>query len=78
MSDFVPSCIVGRRLQFQKRRQLFIPRTTNRVPPSRYASVIQIVRPSESTADTHPQLQPLLLRLSAIISECFTGEVAFY
>ena len=41
-------------------------RTTNRFPSSRCASAIQIVRPLESTAETQPQLQPALLRLSAI------------
>jgi len=35
----------------------------------RCASAIQIVRPSESMADTQPQLQPALLRLSAMISQ---------
>jgi len=33
---------------------------------------IQIVRPSESMADTQPQLHPALLRLSAMISQYFT------
>src|SRR5262249_56942143 len=40
--------------------------------PSRCASTIQIVRPSTSTAETHPKLQPALLRLSAMISKLFT------
>src|SRR4051812_41313655 len=31
-----------------------------------------MVRPSESIAETKPQLQPALLRLSAIISQLFT------
>ena len=31
------------------------------------------VRPSESTADTQPQLQPALLKLSAIISQYFVN-----
>ena len=46
-------------------------RTTKRFPSSRCASAIQIVRPLESIADTQPQLQPALLRLSAITSEFF-------
>jgi hypothetical protein len=33
---------------------------------------IQIVRPLESIAETQPQLQPTLLRLSAMISQYFT------
>src|SRR5260370_36188565 len=52
-----------RRFQFHKRRQLFIARTTKRFPSLRCASAIQIVRPSESMADTQSQLQPTLLRL---------------
>ena len=39
---------------------------------TRYASAIQIVRPLESIAETQPQLQPALLRLSAMISQYFT------
>jgi hypothetical protein len=41
-------------------------RTTKRFPSSRCASIIQIVRPRESTAETQPQLQPALLRLLAM------------
>jgi hypothetical protein len=37
----------------------------------RCASTIQIVRPSESMAETQPQLQPASLRLSAITSQFF-------
>ena len=36
------------------------------------ASAMKIVRPLESIADTHSQLQPALLRLSAMISQYFT------
>jgi hypothetical protein len=32
----------------------------------------RIVRPAESRVDTQPQLQPALLRLSAMISQYFT------
>src|SRR5882762_4390926 len=42
---------------------------TKRLPSSRCASKIQIVRPLESIAEAQPQLQPDLLRLSAIISQ---------
>src|SRR5882724_8101003 len=60
---------VNRLFAFQKRRQLFIcARTMKRFPSSRWASAIQIVRPLASTADTQPQLQPALLRLSVIVS----------
>jgi hypothetical protein len=38
----------------------------------RCASAIQIVRPLESIAETQPQLNPALLRLSAMISQSFT------
>src|SRR5262249_6628608 len=44
-------------------------RTMKRVPSTRCASAIQIIRPCGSTADTQPQLQPALLRLSARISQ---------
>src|SRR5215468_1474509 len=50
-------------------------RTTYRSPSSRYASAIQIVRRLESTADTQPQLQPALLRLSVTASEYFTRRI---
>jgi hypothetical protein len=43
--------------------------TTKRFPSSRCASATQIVRPLESIAETQPQLQPALLRLSAMISQ---------
>src|SRR6266446_5236370 len=42
-------------------------RTTKRFPSSRCASATNIVRPS--TAETQPQLQPDLLRLSALNRE---------
>jgi hypothetical protein len=45
--------------------------TTKRFPSSRCASAIHIVRLLESIAETQPQLQPALLRLSAMISEYF-------
>ena len=37
---------------------------------------IQIVRPLESIAETQPQLQPALLRLSAMICQYFTDTAA--
>ena len=49
-----------RPFQFNKRSQFFI-RTNDE----------KIVRPSESKADTQPQLHPALLRLSAMIAQCF-------
>src|SRR6266481_2340106 len=52
-------------------------RTTKRFPLSRCASAIQIVRPLESIAETQPQLQPALLRLSAISSQYFTNTRTF-
>jgi len=45
-----------------------------RFPSSRCASAIQIVRPLESIAETQPQLHPALLRLSASVSQYFTGK----
>src|SRR5207247_256735 len=44
-------------------------RTTKRCLSSRCASAIQIVCPLESIAETQSQLQPGLLRLSALISQ---------
>src|SRR5216117_3858124 len=45
---------------------------TKRLPSSRCASAIQIVRPLESIAEAQPQLHPALLRLSAMVSQYFT------
>jgi len=45
-------------------------------PSPRWASAIQIVRPRESTAERQPQLQPALLRLSAMISQYFTHTMS--
>jgi len=47
-------------------------RTTKRFLSPRYASAIQIVRPSESIAETQPKLQPALLKLSAMIFQYFS------
>ena len=60
-----------RPLQFHKRSQLFIRTHNETLSVARCASAIQIVRPLESIAETQPQLQPALLRLSAIISQFF-------
>ena len=49
-------------------RALFLSNAFRR---PRCASAIQIVRPLESIAGTQPQLQPALLRLSAITSQFF-------
>ena len=49
-----------------------IPLILQRFPSPRWASATNIVRPRESTAETQPQLQPALLRLSAMISQYFT------
>ena len=45
----------------------------NLFPLSRCASATKIVCPLESTVKTQPQLQPALLRLSAMISQNFIG-----
>jgi hypothetical protein len=37
----------------------------------------QIVRPLASNAETHSQLQPALLRLSAMVSQYFMGDIIF-
>jgi hypothetical protein len=49
--------------------------TMKRFPLSRCASTIQIVRPLESTAETLPQVQLALLRLSAMICTSRAAEL---
>jgi hypothetical protein len=63
----------NRRFEFHKSRQLFIRAHNETLSSTRCASTIQIVRPLESIAATQPQLQPALLRLSAMISQYFTA-----
>jgi hypothetical protein len=76
-----------RRFQFNERSQLFIcvdnetlsvilMRVCNPERSPVIFSRLQIVRPLESTVETQPQLQPALLRLSAIISRYFTASVS--
>ena len=50
-----------------KRRQFFIRVHNETLTVVAVRSAIQIVRPLESIAETRPQLQPALLRLSAMI-----------
>jgi hypothetical protein len=69
LRDQIHREFVNRPFQFNKRSQSFIGADNERFPSSRCASAIQIVRPSESTAETQPQLQPDLLSLSAMISQ---------
>jgi hypothetical protein len=64
--------------KFAKRRQLFIRTHDEPLPSSRCASATKIVRPLESTVATQPQLQPALLRLSAMISQYFTRDSASF
>jgi hypothetical protein len=52
--------------------------TMNRFPSPRCASAMKIVRPSESTANTQPELEPALLRLSAMISQYFILRRAWF
>src|SRR6266699_3830502 len=54
-------------LRVPKTRSTVHPRTTKRFPSPRCASAIQIVRPLELIAETQPQLQPALLRLSVAL-----------
>jgi hypothetical protein len=49
--------------------------TTKRFPSSRCASATKIVRRLKSTVATQPQLQPALLRLSAMIFQLFTRRM---
>src|SRR5438876_6247452 len=48
-------------------------RTTKRFPSSRCPSATKIVRPQESTIEAQHHVQAALLRLSAMISQYFTG-----
>ena len=48
---------------------LFIRGERQGLPSSRRASTTKIQRPSSLTTDTHPLLQPDLLRQSAMISQ---------
>jgi len=67
--------IPSSRFKFEKRRQLLI-RTHNETLSIVAMRVSKIVRPPESTAETQPQLNAALLRLSAMISQYITrGEV---
>ena len=66
--------LLGLSYRFQFQKGFSSARTTKRFPSSRCASTIQIVRPLESIADTQPQLQPALLRLSAMTSKPFTAK----
>src|SRR5436309_10727034 len=52
--------------------------TTKRFSSPRCASAIQIVCPLESIAETQPQLQPALLRLSAMVSQYFTRRICLF
>jgi len=54
-----------RRFQFQKRSQLFIRAHNETV--SKRASIIQIVRPSESRADTQPKVHPGFLKAFSLV-----------
>src|SRR5437764_566504 len=48
-------------------------RTVKRWPSGAYASAVKSTRPLESLSDEQPQLNPALLRLSAMISQYFTA-----
>jgi hypothetical protein len=68
------SVIARDSFEFQKRSQLFL-----RVRNKTLAVVSMRVNnpdrsPWQSTAETHPKLQPALLRLSAIVSQYFISR----
>ena len=44
-------------------------RTVNRRPPRAYTSAVKITRPVESISDEQPQLNPALLKFSAMASQ---------
>jgi hypothetical protein len=61
----------------EKRCRFSSALTMNLFPLSRWASAIQLVRPSESKTETQPQLPPALLRLSTMISQYLMIATAF-
>jgi hypothetical protein len=67
-------------LKFEKRCQFFVgPDDESFSVAARCVSATKIVRPSESTVETQPQLQPSLLRLSAIVPQyliCADSDLA--
>ena len=67
-----PSRIRKSPFPVQQTQSAFRPHALRNVFPSWCALAIQIVRPSQSTAETQPKLKPYLLRLSAMISQRFT------
>jgi hypothetical protein len=62
----------GRRFKFHKRSQLFIRVCNETFSVIAMRVCNKTVRQLESIAETQPQLQPALLRLSAMISQYFT------
>jgi hypothetical protein len=61
----------NRPFQFEKRSELVIGTHNETLAIAAMRVRIEIGCPSESTAETQPQLQPALLRLSAMISQDF-------
>ncbi len=68
----------NRRFEFHKAVSLSSARTMKRFPSLRYASARNIVCQLESTAETQPQLQPALLRLSRLRSLDAAGNDTFF
>src|SRR5215216_3523813 len=63
----------NRRFKFHKMQSAFHRHGQRSVSRHRDVRPIQIVRPSESTAETQPKLQPASWRLSALVSQYFTA-----
>jgi hypothetical protein len=64
----------NRRFEFQKRSQFFVGVHNETLPVAAMRVSNPVVRPLESMANTQPQLQPALLRLSAMICQDLTAK----
>ena len=67
---------MDRRFKLGKRGQLFIRTHNEPLTVAAMRGQTKIVRQRESMAETQPQLQPALLRLSAMISQYFIGKLS--
>jgi hypothetical protein len=75
---FAPQLDTNRALQFHKRSQQFVSVHNETLSIAAMGVNNPDRSPLESTADTQPQLQPALLRLSAMISQFFTDTAGAY
>ena len=74
MDDRSPCTCVNRGPSSTNAVSFSSARTMKRLPSLPCASTIQIVRPSQSTAETQPKLHPAFLRLSAMTFQYYTAN----